>query len=115
MLVPRILHHRDQRRGDYNEGTGIGEVRGVTSRGSTGIHHGDRPSEQITRRARDELELPSIDMDETLGEHFFNDDDEDDIPVEVDDTDDTPSTYVPEIGTKINREFTKGVFRRGGM
>jgi len=73
-----------------------------------------KPSNSMTRRAHDKLELPDFDLDDNLGEDYFasGDDLEGDSSMTTSQkTNEFGTDYVPTIGTKINKDFgSKGFF-----
>jgi len=73
-----------------------------------------KPSQSMTRRAYDELELSDFDLEENLGEDYFalGGDLEGDSSVTASrETGTFRTDYVPTIGTKIHKDSrTKGFF-----
>ena len=67
------------------------------------------------RRAHDKLEFLDFDLDENLGEDYFasGDDLEGDLSMTTSHkTDEFETDYMPEISTKINKDFgSKGFFK----
>jgi len=75
-----------------------------------------KPSKSMTRRAYDELELPDFDLDDNLGEDYFDpgDDLEGDSSMTTSQkTDEFGTDCVPSIGTKINKDFGSKGFYEG--
>ena len=80
-----------------------------------------KPSAQATRRAYDEIELPEFDLDASLGSDYYTTEPIEEAESSLStsgvngDASTVPgkSSYIPEIGTEIEKEFSNGKYYHG--